>query len=273
MGLSIASNTPTISLVSNLYSINRRLDTSTTRLSSGYRINTSGDDPAGYAISENLSALISSAGQATRNTNDGISLVSVADDASREVVDILKRIREIAVQGSSATLSSSDRSNLETEMTELVSEVGRLASNTEFNDIQLTDGTKSTLDIQVGVNGTSSDRITVTLGDLSTSTIGVDVLDVSTTAASATTIDQVDIALDSVNGYRAQYGASQNRLESAVDYMDSYGQNLNVTRSHIRDVDFASETAERSKLLLLQKSSLAVLAQQLNAQENLLALL
>ncbi len=273
MGLSIASNTPAISLVSNLYAINRSLETSSTRLSSGYRINSAGDDPAGYAISENLSALIDSTSQATRNTNDGISIVSVADDASREVVDILKRVREIAVQGSSATLSSSDRSNLETEMTELITEVGRLASNTEFNDIQLTDGTNSSLDIQVGINGSSSDRITVPLGDLSTSTIGVDALDVSTTAASGTTIDRVDTAIDSVNAYRAQYGASQNRLESAVDYNETYGENLKVARSNIRDVDFAAETAERSKLLVIQKSSLAVLAQQLNAQENLLALL
>jgi flagellin len=182
-------------------------------------------------------------------------------------------VREIAVQASSATLSSADRTNLTNEMSGLITEVGRIAANTEFNSINLTDGSTGTLSVQVGLNGTSDDRISITLGDLQTSTLGVDSLSISNTTTAAAAISTIDTALDSVNAYRAKYGATTNRFESAVDYMSSYSANLIVTQSNLRDADFAYETAEHSRLLTMQQAAIAVLAQQIRQPEYLLALL
>jgi flagellin len=273
MGMSIRSYFHTAGTLADIGRLDRARAVRAQRLSSGYRINSAGDDPAGFAISGKLGALIQSAGQATRNTNDGISVVNTADSASQSVSDLLKRVREIAVQASSATLSSADRTNLTNEMSGLITEVGRVAANTEFNSINLTDGSTGTLSVQVGLNGTSDDRISITLGDLQTSTLGVDSLSISTTTTAAAAISTIDTALDSVNAYRAKYGATTNRFESAVDYMSSYSANLIVTQSNLRDADFAYETAEHSKLLTMQQAAIAVLAQQIRQPEYLLALL
>ncbi len=273
MGISIRSNFHTAGTLADIGRLDRARAVRAERLSSGYRINRAGDDPAGFAISENLDALIQSAGQATRNTNDGISVVNVADDASQSVSDLLKRVREIAVQASSSTISSADRTNLTSEMNELITEVGRVAANTEFNDIKLTNGTTTTLSVQVGLDGTSNDRISITLGDLQSSTLGVNSLSIATTTTAAAAITTVDTALDSVNAHRAKYGATTNRFESAVDYLSSYSENLITSRSNVRDADFARETAEHSKLLTMQQAAIAVLAQQIQQPNYLLSLL
>ncbi len=273
MGMSIRSYVHTAGTLADIGRLDRARAVRAERLTSGYRINRAGDDPAGFAISEKLGALIQSAGQASRNTNDGISVVNTADDASQSVSDLLKRVREIAVQASSATISSADRTNLSTEMSGLITEVGRVAANTKFNKINLTDGTTSTLSVQVGLDGGSNDRISITLGDLQTSTLGVNALSISSTTTAAAAITTVDTALDSVNAYRARYGATTNRFESAVDSMSNYSENLITSRSNLRDADFARETAEHSKLLTMQQAAIAVLAQQIKQPSYLLALL
>ena len=158
------------------------------------------------------------------------------------MTDLLQRMRELAVEGSSATLDSDERSYLEDEFDELVDEVERIAANTEFNGIVLTDGTTTQIDAQVGIDNASSSRITIDLGDLTSTTLGLTsaVTVVSVTGASAA-LDTIDAALDSVNEYRSELGASQTRLDSAINFAESYSSALTLAEGNILDADIVKK--------------------------------
>jgi flagellin len=253
--------------LTNLNFINRMLEKHTQRISSGLRINSAADDPAGYAIATNLDAYNRSVGQAIRNTNTGVSFIQTAESANTEVNSLITRMREIAVQGSSDILTSSQRSNLQTELDEIINEVTRLSRNTEFNDINLTDGTTSTIAVQVGPNGASTNQITMTFGNLSAGNLGVSGLDVTSATSASAAITTIDTALDTVSGYAAQYGATQNRLDSNIRSMENYQSTIQSAHSNIMDADYAYETAEYTKYQTLQKAAIAVMAQaNLNRQ-------
>ena len=275
MALVVNTNTASNNAINNLNRNTRALSSSFRKISSGLRISKASDDAAGMAVAENLEAASRSAKVAMRNTNDGISIISTAEGASNEVGNILKRMRELAVQSSSETLDDGERAYIQDEFTELSEEVDRISAVTEFNGLQLADGTDTQLDVQVGVNNTADDRITISLGDLTASTLGVDTgsVDLSTSTAAQTAIDTIDIAIDSVSAYRSKFGAVENRLNSALNNLETYTENLLSAESQIRDADFAYETAEMSKNQIMQQASTSVLAQAKTVSQGALNLI
>jgi len=253
----------------------RMLATSFERVSSGLRINRAADDSAGLGVAENLETQSRSASVAIRNTNDGISVVQTAEGATSEVGNILKRMRELAVQSSSEVLASTERAYVQDEFTQLTAEVERIANVTEFNGQKLTNNANSTLAVQVGVNNTANDRISITLGDLTSSTLAVKtaVMSMNTVASARAAITALDSALDTVNGYHSDYGATQNRLGSALSNIEVYRENLVAAESQIRDADFAKETADLTRNQIMQQVGLSVLAQAKTQGQGVLALL
>ncbi len=253
----------------------RSLSSSFEKVSSGLRINKAADDAAGLGVAENLEAESRSAKVAMRNTNDGISVVQTAEGATSEVGNILKRMRELAVQSSSETLESTERAYVQDEYSALAQEVDRIAQVTEFNGLKLTNASNTSLAVQVGVNNTSNDRISITMGDLTSSTLGVSTsqMSLNTAASAQSAITTLDTALDSVNGYRSSYGAVQNRLTDSLVNLEVYSENLVAAESRIRDADFAHETAEMAKLQIMQQAGLSVLSQTGAAQQGVLSLI
>jgi flagellin len=273
MSLVVNTNMASLSAIGALGKTQRSLGESMARLSEGLRITKAADDAAGLGVATNLHAESVSGRQAMRNTNDGISIIQTAEGASDEVVDLLTRMRELAVESSSDTLASTERAYIQDEVTELVAEVARIASATEFNGIQLSDGSTTSLSVQVGVQNADSSRISITLSDLTTTTLSIGSLDMTTAAGARTAIDTLDTALDTVNDYRSGLGATQNRLDSAYATMETYVENLSAAESQIRDADFAFETAEMTKLQILQQSGIAVLAQAKGMNQGAISLL
>ena len=273
MSLVVNTNMASLSAIGALGKTQRSLGESMAKLSEGLRITKAADDAAGLGVATNLHAESVSGRQAMRNTNDGISIIQTAEGASDEVVDLLTRMRELAVESSSDTLASTERAYIQDEVTELVSEVARIAAATEFNGIQLSDGSTTSLSVQVGVQNSASSRISITLSDLTTTTLGVGSLDMTTASGARTAIDTLDNALDTVNDYRSGLGATQNRLDSAYTTMETYVENLSAAESQIRDADFAYETAEMTKLQILQQSGIAVLAQAKGMNQGAISLL
>jgi len=270
MPLTINTNVPSLA---NLEFINRMVGKHTQRISSGLRINSAADDPAGYAVAMNLDSRSRSVSQALRNTNQGISYLQTAEGANSEVSNLVTRMREIAVQGSSSTLTSSQRTDLQTEMDEIIAEVGRISGGTEFNSTTLTDGTTTALTVQVGPNNTVNDRIKMTFGDLGTTTLGIASLSVASTASASAAITSVDTAMDSINSYASKYGAAQNRLDSNVANLETYQSTIQSSYSSIMDADYAYETAQYTRYQTQQQAAVAVLAQANVNRQMILQLL
>ena len=275
MALVINHNLSSLTAQRNLSNTGRSLGKAFERVSSGLRVNSAADDAAGLGVAENLEAASRSARVAMRNTNDGISVVQTAEGATSEVGNILKRMRELAVQSSSETLESTERQYIQDEYTALASEVDRIAEVTEFNGLKLTNNSNTSLSIQVGVNNTTNDRIAITMGDLRASTLGVFTTQMSlnSSGSAQSAITTIDTALDSVNGYRSSYGAVQNRLTDSLVNLEVYSENLVAAESRIRDADFAHETAEMAKLQIMQQAGLSVLSQTGAAQQGVLSLI
>lgn len=278
MSLYINHNLASMNAQRTVAGTNRSLRGSFEKVSSGLRINKAADDAAGLGVAENLNAHFRSTKVAMRNTNDGVSVVQTAEGATNEVGNIVKRMRELAVQSSSDALATTERAYINDEFAQLSAEVDRIAEVTEFNGTQLANGGNTALNIQVGVNNTVNDRIEITLGDLTASTLGVSTntgtaMGLGTIASARAAITNLDSALDLVNGYRSDYGATQNRLGSALRNLEIYSENLASAEAQIRDVDFASETAELAKLQIMQQAGLSVLAQAKMSTQGVLSLL
>jgi flagellin len=277
MALVVNSNIASLNAINNLNRTNRSLSNTFGRISSGLRINKAADDAAGLAVAENLDATTRSLAVAKRNANDGVGMIQVAEGATNEVGNLLKRMRELAVQSSSETLASTERSYLVTEFDQLKSEMGRIALTTEFNGVGLTRGTTNgsatNLSIQVGVNSTADDRIKIDLSDLQSTALGLQATVVSSVSGAQTAITNIDTALNTVNSQRATFGAAQNRIESAIRSIDSYSQALSSAHSQITDADFAYEAAEMAKQQIMQQAGIAILAQANNLNAGALRLI
>jgi flagellin len=275
MALTVNTNIASMNALTNLNRTTRRLAGTFTRISSGLRVNKAADDAAGLAVAENLSAAYRSSRVALRNINDGISVLQTAEGATNEVINLVKRMRELAVQSASETLADTEREYIQDELVQLVEEVDRIANSTEFNGLALGDGTETSLDVQVGINNTTNDRIAISVGDLRASVLGVDLASINlqsaTTAQAA--IDVFEDVFDQVASYRSDYGAVQNRLESAMRNMETYAENLAAAESQIRDADFAYETAQMAKDQILQQAGVAILAQTNLISQGALSLL
>ena len=262
MGLRVNTNIASLTAQRNLGSVSGRLQGNYSRLSSGLRIASAADDAAGLGISEKMRSQIRSFTVAGRNAQDGISLVQTAEGSLNEVSNLLGRMRELAVQAASETLSTTDRATLDTEYQAIISEIDRVAGEANFNDVNLLNGA-STLNIQVGID--SGQTIAVSTIDARTSALGP-FTDVSSNASSE--LATIDGAIDAVNTARGGFGASQNRLQSAYSSIQTARENLSAAESRIRDVDVAAETADLTRNSILQQAATAVLAQA-NTQPQL----
>jgi flagellin len=255
-------------------SANKMLGVAMERLSTGKRINSAKDDAAGLAIASTMTSQVRGMGQAIRNANDGISLAQTAEGALGEVTNMLQRVRELAVQSKSGTYSVDDRTNLQAEVTQLQAQIDDVLTDTKFNGVTLfstTAGTDITVTIQAGAD--SANTIDLTVDGIDGTKITAAALDVTTTALSGTTIDNVDDALTSVNTTRASLGAGQSRLESAVNNLTSNVTNLSDARSRIEDTDYSTETTALAKAQILSQASTAMIAQANQSQQNVLSLL
>jgi flagellin len=266
MSLRVNTNVEAFNAHRNLSATSMALSKSMEKLSSGLRINRAADDAAGLAISEGMRAQIRGTAQANRNAQDGISLVQTAEGALNEMHSILQRIRELAVQWSNGTLSTSDQAKINSEVAQLTAELVRIRDSSTFNGISLFGATSPTIvTLQVGANGNidaanNTNRIGVTLVALSFTTVSMDV-------------SQIDTAISSVSQARSDLGAIQNRLEHAVANLGVYEENLSASESRIRDVDVASEMVNFTRLQILSQSGTAMLAQANQSAQGVLSLL
>ncbi len=263
MSITVNTNTSANMAMNNLGKASKALAKSFERISSGLRITSAADDAAGLGVAENMHVAAASARVASRNINDGVSMIAVAEGASGEVGNLLGRMRELAVQSASETLDDDERAYVQDEYTSLAAEVDRISAVTEFNGKKLTDGSVTTIGVQVGISNTANDQVDITMGDLSATTLGVDTasIDMSTSGGASSAITVIDSAIDMVSGYRSDYGAAENRLESAQSNLETFAENTSAAESQIRDADFGYETAEMSKQQILQQAGVAILGQ------------
>jgi len=261
MSMSIRTNVSSLNAQRNLYQTQLSLDTSLSRLSSGFRITKAGDDAAGLGISTNLEAQIRSYGQAVRNANDGISLIQSTEAGLNETANILTRIRELAMQSASDGIGDTQRGYVNTESTALVSEIDRIANVAEYNGTKLLDGSAAALDFQVGVMNTVDDRIQFTTLDATSATLLGGAVDLSTKLGAQAALATIDTALTAVSTARAGIGAAGNRFASAVASIQSFAESLSAANSRIKDVDVAEETSRLSRNQILSQAGVSVLAQ------------
>jgi len=273
MGFRIATNTQSISAQRNLGINNSNQRSSLEKLASGTRINHAADDAAGLAISEKMRASIRSTRQAVRNAGDGVSLIQTAEGAMTEVSNILIRFRELSTQAASDTVSDTERGFIDKEVQQLKTEVDRIANATQFNGHNLLNGAGENMELQVGLNNSPElDRFKIDLGKMNVTLDHMGISDITTAdkASSQGNLDKVDSAIKVLSENRAELGALQNRLQSSINSLNIYDENLSAARSRIYDVDFATETAELTKQNILSQAGTAVLSQA--NQNNMMAL-
>ncbi|MFK3961032.1 flagellin [Guptibacillus hwajinpoensis] len=248
------------------------------KLSSGLRINNAADDAAGLSISEKMRAQIRGLDQASRNAQDGVSLLQTAEGGLNEAHSILQRMRELTVQSANDTNTAEDRTAIKTELDELTKEVGTINTRTAFNEQNLLDGTTGvggSVTLQVGANSSETMVMDFTKDGIDLSTIAGDLgaLDVSTAAASATSLDTIEAAIQKVSDGRSQIGAYQNRLEHTTNNLGTSSQNLSAAESRVRDVDMAKEMMDFTKNNILNQASQAMLSQANQQPQAVLQLL
>lgn len=270
MGIRISTNVSALNAQRTMTNSQRMMSKSMEQLSSGSRINRSADDAAGLAISENLKSQIRSLSQAGRNANDGISMVQTAEGGLTEISNILTRMRELGIQASSDTIGDSERGFLDREIQQLKAESQRITQSTKFGTTRLLDGSGDKYDFQVGIgNDQEADRISFNAGetDATTSSLGIDGFDFSSKEGAQEALTQIDEAQLKVNGYRANLGALQNRLQSTVDNLGVQHENISAANSRIRDTDIALASSEQTRNSILLQANTSVLAQA-NAMPN-----
>ncbi|MCB1918170.1 MAG: flagellin FliC, partial [Rhodocyclaceae bacterium] len=258
----------------NLSMTQSSLATSLQRLSSGLRVNSAKDDAAGLAIATRMTAQSRGMTVAIRNANDAISLTQTAEGALGQIKDHLLRMRDIAVQSSNATNSSSDRAALEAEYDQLQAEINRIGQQTTFNGLKILDSNAGAQSFQIGANGGETISVTTTAisgGAVSSATAAAST--VSSAGGASAAIATIDAAIDKVNTDRATYGAAQVRFEGVVSMLQISRENQEAAASRIMDADFAAETAALTRAQILQQAGTAMLAQANALPQNVLSLL
>ena len=283
MALAIATNNSAIQAAAAASSVNRNMETSIERLSTGRRINSASDDAAGVAISSRLSAEIRGTNQGIRNALDGQSLIDTAEGAHKEVENLLQRMRELAIQAANGTNNADDITNLEAEFTALSTEITRIGEVTSFAGKALTGTDSTAISFQVGSGTASANQISVTINsiksaDIGTQGDGTDLLGVGNDGLdnlyeTNRAIVVIDDAIKEVNTQRSELGAVSNRLTHAVNNLSSISSNLSSSQGRIQDADFALETTELAKNQILKQASTAMLAQANASKQNVLGLL
>ena len=249
----------------------------TEKLSSGYKINRAADDAAGFSISEKMRRQIRGLTQASLNAQDGISAVQTAEGALNEVHDMLQRMNELAVKSANGTNQSEDQNYIQKEVDALIKEIDRVAQTTTFNEKQLMDGSWSGgIDLQVGSEGTSGNRISVSIASMDAAGISVNGLSssgVASQSAAQNAITTIKAAITKISEQRADLGAIQNRLEHTINNLDNVVENTTSAESKIRDTDMATEMVRYSNNNILAQAGQAMLAQANQANQGVLSLL
>ena len=272
----INNNISAMNTYSRLNSANNAKSGSLAKLSSGLRINKAGDDAAGLAISEKMRGQVGGLKQATRNAQDGISLIQTAEGGLNETHSILNRMRELAVQSSNDTNTSDDRTEIQKELTALSTEITRISTDTQFNGMNLLGGTggeasDGVFKLQIGAN--AGQAIDVTISAMGASDLSVDGLDLTTQTGSDAAITAIDNAIKLVSGERSTLGAVQNRLDHTINNLTATAENLSEAESRIRDVDMAEEMMAFTKNNILSQAATSMLAQANQMPQSVLQLL
>ncbi len=261
MPISINTNIAASSAMKNLNANQMKLGQSFNRLSSGLRINTAADDAAGLAVSESMKSQIRSYSVAERNAADGVSMAQTAEGALGEVHSVLGRMRELAMQASNGTLSSSDRGQVNNEFSQLQAEITRIQGSAKFNGVNVIATSSSSVSFQVGLDSATASRITVDFGGVDLATVLAGTTAVTTVTSALNSLARIDNAIGSVSTSRAGFGASMNRLEVASSAIQTMRLNLSAANSRITDVDVASETTALSRNQVLTQAGVSVLGQ------------
>lgn len=275
MALSVQTNIAALTAQRSLASTDSLLSTSMARLSSGLRVNSAKDDAAGLAIAERMNAQVKGMNVGIRNASDGISMAQTAEGALGSIGDLMQRMRELSVQSANGTNTASDRANLDAEFQQLGEEVTRVITSTEFNGLAVLGADAGQFNFQVGANNQADNQISVTTSNYtSAGTItAVTGGDITTSANAATAMTNLDAAIDTVTSTRADLGAAQSRMESAINGLRINAENQAAARGRIMDADFATETANLTKGQVLQQAGTAMLAQANQASQSVLSLL
>ena len=278
----IQNNIASMNALRNLSVNNKQMSKSMEKLSSGYRINRAADDAAGLAISEKMRGQIGGLEMASKNAQDGISMIQTAEGALQESHAILQRMRDLSVQAANDTNTTSDRQQLQKEVDALSSELSRIANDTEFNTKSLLNGdlaSGSEVTFHIGANEDQSIDVAIStmtasaLGDTSTGGVTIDSVDIETQTGANTAISSIDDALNQVSTQRADLGAVQNRLEHTIKNLDTSRENLQAAESSIRDTNMAKDMSDLTKNQILQQAGTAMLAQANQKSQSVLQLL
>jgi len=260
--------------------VGRHLEKSLEKLSTGLRINRAADDAAGLSVSEQLRTQVRGLAMGNRNIQDGISLLNIAEGALIEIEDMLQRMRELSIQAANDTLTSTERSYIQTEFNRLKEEIDRIANGTQYNSQKLLNGadvwaTGGTLHVGPNDNAGGTDVVLITIGAVTTGSMSIDGANCVVTSQTGATaaITSLDTALNMVNSLRSDLGASTNRLEHALNNQENQEQNMTAAESTIRDADFAYETMQFTRNQILQQSSTAMLSQANMVPQSVLSLL
>lgn len=279
MSLVINTNVASLNAQRSLSASGAELKTAMERLSSGKQINSASDDAAGFAIAERMTAQIRGLNMAAKNAGDGLSMLSTIENATNDITDMLQRIRELAVQAVNDTNSTQDRGYLQDEVTQLVAEIDRVATDTQYNGrnvfvdfVGSGSGESAVAGGKIQVGTEANQTIDFTIDSVSTNALGVNSINVSTGSGATQALSLVDAAIEKVAGDRAEYGAVQNRLEYSVSNLLNVAEFTTAARSRIEDADFAAESARLSKAQVLQQSGTAMLAQANASQQLALSL-
>lgn len=273
MAIVINTNIASLNAQRNLNGSQLGLHKSMQRLSSGLRINSAKDDAAGLAISDRMTSQIRGLNQAARNAQDGISLAQTAEGALNETTNLLQRMRELAVQSANDTNTSADRSSLNSEFSQLRTEINRIAEQTQFNKRGVLNGSVAGgLKFHIGAN--AGQTITVAIASAGASTLGVTAaISVGNQTAANGAITAIDTAISNVDTTRGKLGAVMNRLESTISNLSNVSENISASRSRIVDADIAQETSAMTKNNILQQAGVSVLAQANQVPQLALSLL
>ena len=248
---------------------------STEKLASGFRVNRAGDDAAGLAISEKMRSQVRGLDRASTNAQDGISVVQTAEGALNEVHSILQRMNELATQAANDTNTSMDRSQIQLEINQLGSEIDRIASTTQFNTMNLLDGSFTSKNLQVG--SLCGQKIELNISSMKASGIGLGAagasLKMNSFSAAGKSMSLIQAAIDKVSTQRANLGAIQNRLEHTIANLDTSSENTSAAESRIRDTDMAKEMVTYSKNNILAQAGQSMLAQANQSTQGVMSLL
>ena len=243
------------------------------KLSSGYRINRAADDAAGLAISEKMRRQMRGLTQASTNAQDGISMVQTAEGALNEVHDMLQRLNELSVKAENGTLTTTDRSYVDAEVQQLISEIDRVADTTTFNEMNLLNGDLSTNGCKLQVGAEVNQTITFTIGKMNSTGLSINACKATDAAAADDLNTKVKTAITTLSTQRANLGAIQNRLEHTINNLDNVVENTTAAESRIRDTDMATEMVKYSNTNILAQAGQAMLAQSNQANQGVMSLL